>query len=173
MIAEHRVRALIVTESYWGNTAAVSRALADGLGDTGVDTTLISAGDAPEAIDGEIALLLIGAPTHNMALPNPGSRRIAASRGVPAGGTGVREWIEGLRIEGDPAIFAFDTYTSRFSGSAARTIIKLLHRRRIDAELGERFLVTGEPPVLVDGGLQRASAWAAELARGLGPVHRG
>ncbi len=163
MTTERRARALIVTESYWGNTAAVAEAVADGLRKAGTDTTVVAAADAPPVIGADITLVLIGAPTHNMSLPNPASRRIAASRGVDADHTGVQEWIGQLRVDGTPAIYAFDTHTSRFSGSAARAIIKLLRRRRISAEIGERFLVAGEPPALLDGELQRAARWADQL----------
>lgn len=164
MTTEHLARALVVTESYWGNTAAIADVVADGLRNATIDTTVVAAADAPQVIGADVTLLLIGAPTHNMTLPNPASRRIAASRGVEAGRTGVQEWIGHLRLDGNPAIYAFDTHTSKFSGSAARAITKLLRRRRIGAELGECFLVAGEPPALVDGELQRAASWATQLA---------
>ncbi len=165
MSTANQTRALVVVESYWGNTAAVANTAADGLRNAAVETTVVAAADAPPAIGAETTLLLIGAPTHNMSLPNPASRRIAASRGVEAGRSGVLEWLGELRLEGDPAIYAFDTHTSRFSGSAARTIVKLLGRRRISAEVGERFVVAGEPPALASGELQRAANWADQLSR--------
>lgn len=173
MTTERQARALIVTESYWGNTAAVADAVADGLRNAAIDTRVLAAADAPHVIGADITLLMIGAPTHNMSLPNPGSRRVAASRGAEADRTGVQEWISQLRVDGSAAIYAFDTHTSKFSGSAARAITKLLRRRRISAEVGERFIVAGEPPALASGELQRAAGWAGELSRLTDPFHRG
>lgn len=152
---------LVVVESYWGNTDAVARAVVDGLRSAGADAEIVGAAVAPVVIGAGAGLVLIGAPTHNMALPSPSSRRIAAQRGVPADRTGVREWIQSVRFEGTPLVLTFDTHVARFSGSAARDAAKRL--RRIQARVGERFVIAGEPPVLVEGELERARAWGARL----------
>ncbi len=158
------MRALIVVESYWGNTATLARAVADALSAGGNEVDAVSAADAPLAVGAEVGLVLVGAPTHNMSLPSPSSRQIAAGRGVPAAGPGVREWIDRVELEGTPRILAFDTHVSPFSGSAARTIVKLLRKRRIRSEVGQAFIVAGETPTLRDGELDRASAWGRQLA---------
>lgn len=164
MTTQQEARALIVVESYWGNTAALAEAMADGLRSASIDTTVVAAADAPRVVGTEITHLLIGAPTHNMSLPSPASRRMAATRGVEADRIGVREWIEELHLDGAPAIYAFDTHTSKYSGSASRAVTKLLRRRRIGVQGSGQFLVAGDPPALVSGELQRAVSWAAGLA---------
>ncbi len=126
---------------------------------------MVSAQDAPEVVPATVALLLIGAPTHNMGLPGPSTRRIAATRGAPATGPGVAEWIDQVRLNGTPQILAFDTHVSGFSGSAAKAIRRRLRTRRIDARVGTGFLVAGEPPTLRPGETERATAWGAQLAR--------
>ncbi|MDQ7993242.1 MAG: flavodoxin domain-containing protein [Propionicimonas sp.] len=163
-----RPSALIVVESYWGNTAAIAAAVADGLRQAGVEPTLVDAADAPVSIGPETGLLLIGAPTHNMALPGPSSRRTAATRGAPADGPGVREWLERLRFEAAAVVYAFDTHTSKYSGSAAEDAVRRLRRSPARAQVGERFQIAGDPPVLREGELARAAAWGRQLAAGIG-----
>lgn len=161
---------LIVVESYWGNTAAAASAVASALEVRGIGARVVAAEGAPDVLTDDIAVLLVGAPTHNLSLPGEASRRIAGGRGVPTPSSGVREWIGRVRIESSPATYAFDTHTSGFSGSAARAIVKRLRRRGVAAAVGERFLVTGEPPALRAGELDRARSWGQTLQ--VGPAGR-
>lgn len=158
------MNALLVVESYWGNTAALATAVADALGAAGHAATVVPAAQAPQVVGAEVGLVLIGAPTHDMSLPNPASRRIAAGRGVAVAESGVREWLDRVEVRGTPRVLAFDTHVTGFSGSAARAIVKLLRKRRVRSEVGEQFIVAGETPALRDGELERASAWGRQLA---------
>ncbi|MFT4108896.1 flavodoxin family protein [Propionicimonas sp.] len=162
--------ALVVVESYWGNTAAVASAVADGLRAGGVEVTVAGAADAPARVDPGIRLVLVGAPTHNMRLPSTPTRRQAAQRGAAVAAAGVAEWITTARFGANVTVLAFDTHVeSRFSGSAARHAAQLLRRTTV-ASVGERFVVAGEPPRLGDGELDRARAWGTRLAGDLVPA---
>jgi flavodoxin len=160
------MRALVVYESMFGNTAEVARAIAEGLGDR-FDVTLAEVHDMP-TMDG-VELLVVGAPTHAFGLSRPATRADAVRQGAPAQGQegGLREFLDTAPKLPGLAAAAFDTKVRvRFmSGSAAR---KALRRLR---ELGcrpvvpaENFLVGGTTGPLLEGELERARRWAGDVA---------
>ncbi|MDG4752606.1 flavodoxin domain-containing protein [Micromonospora sp. WMMD718] len=155
---------LIVTESCFGNTSRVADAVAAGLRSTGAEVTVAEAAAAP-ALDG-VDLLLVGAPTHNMGLPGPASRRQAAMKGGSPAATGVTEWLDRLPtgFAGRAATFDTVTGTGFFSGSAAKGIQKRLRRQRVDVVARASFVVTATEGPLADGELDRARLWGAGLA---------
>jgi len=84
----------------------------------------------------------------------------------PTMGDGLREWIDRLHGEGHPAV-AFDTRIdapAAFTGAASKGIVKRLtgqgFRIAVDRE---SFLVTKQNQ-LVEGELERATAWGSMLA---------
>lgn len=158
------MKAMIVTESYFGNTARVGEAIAAGLRSRGADVTVVDAASAqaPTAVD----LLLVGAPTHYRGLPSPTSRKQAEARGGAQVTSGVAEWLEKLpRLAGTRA-FAFDTVSSTgfFSGSAAKPIGKQLRRKSFDVGGRMSFVVSGSGEPAVESEVARAQQWGASLA---------
>lgn len=153
---------LIVTESCFGNTARVADAVAAGLRSRGVEVTVVDAASAPapEGVD----LLLVGAPTHAMGLPGPGSRRQAETKGARPPASGVAEWLDALPAGRGGRAAAFDTVNGRFSGSAAKRIEKRLRRHGVEVAARESFLVSSMEGPLADGELARAEQWGAALA---------
>jgi flavorubredoxin len=157
---------LIVVESLFGNTMAVARAVAAGVASRGTDVTVLRCADAPTEIPADVSLLLAGAPTHNLHLPNRASRTQAAGRGADYGeAVGLAEWIGTATPRKDLRVVTFDTTTGgAFAGSAAKAAAKLLRRRGFGAlEQGPGFVVTGTPGPLRDGEEERARAWGAAL----------
>lgn len=68
---------------------------------------------------------------------------------------------------------AFDTRLDRspwFTGVASRGIAKRLRRRGYEVIGTESFLVEDSEGPLADGGVERALAWGAEVARSLRSV---
>jgi flavorubredoxin len=157
---------LIVVESLFGNTMAVARAVAAGLTDRGAAVTVLRCAEAPAQIPAEVTLLLAGAPTHNLHLPNRASRTQAATRGAAQGdAVGLAEWIGTATPRKDLHVVTFDTTTGgAWAGSAAKAAAKLLRRRGFASpEQGPGFVVTGTPGPLRDGEEQRARTWGAGL----------
>ena len=76
------VHALVVYESMFGNTAAIARAIADGLA-AKLDVQIVEVSKAPTTL-GEIDLVVAGGPTHVFGLSRPSTRRSAGSRLRPA-----------------------------------------------------------------------------------------
>ena len=160
---------LIVVESLFGNTMTVARAVAAGLTGRGADVTVVRCGEAPTQLPAEVSLLLAGAPTHNLHLPNRASRSQAVGRDADeAGAIGLAEWIGTARPRTDLRVITFDTTMGgAFAGSAAKAAMKLLRRRGFSAsERGPGFLVSGTPGPLRDGEEERARTWGAGLVSG-------
>ncbi len=153
----------IVVESCFGNTVRVAEAVAAGLRSRGATVTVVDAATAP-APDG-VDLLLVGAPTHNMGLPGPASRRQAEAAGGRPPTTGVAEWLATLppRQGGRAAAFTTVTGTGFFTGSAAKGIEKRLRRCAVEVVAREDFLVSGREGPPAEGELARAEQWGATL----------
>lgn len=162
---------LAIVESYFGHTTLIAEAISSGLAEAAgpVTVTRVPAADAPREIPQEVSLLLVGAPTHNMSLPGPPSRRQAAEKGATAGqDVGIQEWIELAVPRADLRVVTFDTsMKTRFmpSFTAARSAYKSLRRRGFRAaERGPSFYVTDVGGPLAEGEEERAVAWGIELA---------
>src|SRR4030065_577517 len=77
------MKAIVVYESLWGNTAAIARAIAQGLG---ADAHALSTGEVTAEALAQADLIVAGAPGHSMGLPSAPTRQWARSGG--AGGRG-------------------------------------------------------------------------------------
>lgn len=173
------MRALVIYESMFGNTREIARAVADGIAPT-LEADVIDAADAPVEIAADVALIVLGGPTHAHGMSTPASREDSARRagdGLVSHGIGVREWTEAVRPATTPVATAvFDTRIKGpgfLWGSAAKPAAKRL------ASLGfqmivepEDFIVGGPTGPLFDrlepGEVERARAWGADLAQRVG-----
>ena len=161
------MKALVVYESLFGNTQAVARAVADGLG-AAFEVRLAEAHEIPPT-DG-VDLLVVGGPTHAFGLSRPGTRQDAARQGEVRPGTvdvGIREYLDLSPMLPGLAAAAFDTKVDKpfLPGSAAHKAYRRL--RRLGCRMvrpPESFRVHGTTGPMVAGELDRARTWAAELA---------
>jgi hypothetical protein len=155
------MRAVLIIESCFGNTSQIADAVGEGLRSRGVAVETISAESAPPSLNAD--LVLVGAPTHNMGLPNSASRSQAAQKGGDAPSSGVREWIDRVGSIDGPVI-AFSTTTGGLlAGSAGKAIVKAFKRHKIHADRGPDFIVKGTPGPLGEGELARAREWGSTL----------
>lgn len=162
--------ALIVTESLFGNTLAIAEAIAGGIAEVGGRgcVRVVHASQAPGELPADLGLLVVGAPTHTLSMPNAGSRGDAVRKGAVAPApTGVREWIAAVAIPDGLPVATFDTsiHTRIQLGTAARAVAKALRRRGADTTVGPSFWVTGMEGPLADGELTRATAWGRQLGQ--------
>ncbi|EFC80423.1 flavodoxin family protein [Parafrankia sp. EUN1f] len=166
---------LIVTESYFGNTLMIARSIAAGLARVaGAESvTVVGPDRAAAGTPADLKLLVVGAPTHGFSMPRQQSRRQAVEKGAVAGeepGAGVREWIERIALRPDLRVVSFDTSVKmRFQpGTASKAIFRALRKRGFRySERGPSFYVTGTEGPLVDGEVERAERWGAQLGRSL------
>ncbi|WP_217615643.1 hypothetical protein [Cellulomonas sp. GbtcB1] len=177
------MRAHVVYESLFGNSHAVAEAVAAGLraAAPGADVSVVNVLAAPDALRTD--LVVVGGPTHAFSLSRPETRRSRpdhlddpeARRRADAEpgadtGRGVREWLEALEApEGTPAA-AYDTRVDRpVPKRASAGMAKRLRRAGCRVVLPPAgFHVAGMHGPLVDGELERATAWAGEVARAAG-----
>jgi flavorubredoxin len=160
------VKAVVVYESHWGNTAAVARAIAEGLGPEA------RAMNTDEAVGSAVAstdLVVAGAPVVAFGLPREGMRKqIAGDVKAPTppdvSHPLLRAWLDALP-HGRGWGAAFETRIWWSPRGATGTIESKLARagyRRVAKS--ERFVVAGAYGPLRDGELERARQWGAALA---------
>jgi hypothetical protein len=166
------VRALVVYESMYGNTAKVAAAIAEGMG----DAVVIEVGAAPAFLPTEVEIVVVGGPTHAHGMSHTGSRKDAAervTRPVISRGPGIREWIAGLRVAKPTLAASFDTRANGpeiLTGSAAKGAAKALQGRgcRLAAPPASFVLdgLKGKPyDRVAEAELERAREWGRSLAR--------
>ena len=161
------MKAIVVYESHWGNTAAVARAIAEGLGP---ETRALSTAEATgEAIAGA-DLIVAGAPLLGFSLPTESMVKGLASNigGNPTpdlSHPSMRSWLEALP-KGAGRAAGFETRIWWSPGSAAKTILDRLGAAGYQpAAKAQRFVVQGKYGPLREGELERAKAWGVELAQ--------
>ena len=114
------MRALVVVESSFGNTRAIARAVAEGLG-RAMAVDVCDIGNAPPAIEDDVDLV-VGGPTQAFGLSRPKTREDAARQAghSTAPTIGVREWLASAPA-GVRRAAAFDTRIDKgwVPGSAA------------------------------------------------------
>jgi flavorubredoxin len=174
------MKALVIYESMYGNTAVIAEAVTRALEERGLQATVgpvttTSPGDAVDA-----GLLVVGGPTHAHGMSREATRRSAASdeknvNPEPTVSPGLREWIDRLPLGVEKLAAAFDTRFDKpvfLTGSAARGIAKRLERHGYRLVVpAKSFFVTTQNH-LVDGEIESAVSWGEELAVQLGTAVR-
>jgi flavodoxin len=170
------MKAIVIYESLYGNTATIARAIAEGLGQ---DTEVFSTAQVPAGVLGEIDLVVAGAPVHSLSLPTEKSRDWARTGNMGPNGIApdlshpsMRSWLSGL-AKGSGCSAAFDTRVNAWYGrGAARKIQQTLKSAGYRPLVRPRgFYVSGHPirpttdGTLVEGELDRARAWGVSLAQ--------
>lgn len=162
------MKAVIVYESLWGNTATVARAIAKGIGpDARALSTAEATGEALAGAD----LIVAGAPVFAFHLSSDKSREDIrrnpgkVSRPPDFSHPSLRSWLKALP-DGAGRSAAFDTQVRGPFGKGAPTVAEALEGKGY-ARLAEPagFVVKGKTGPLRDGELERARVWGAELAR--------
>ena len=162
------MKAVVVYESHWGNTAAIARAVAEGIAE---GTPALSTSEAgAEALAG-VELIVAGSPLLGFALPSETMVKglsAETSRGAPPVDLThppMRVWLDALPSAHGCAA-AFETRIWWSPGSAAKAILRKLDERGYHQLAAARpFIVTGKYGPLREGEIEAARAWGAELAR--------
>jgi hypothetical protein len=162
------MKALVVYESLWGNTAAIARAIADGIGP---DARAVTTDEATREAVADADLIVAGAPVLAFSLSTQVIRdKLAADPGkapTPPDLThrSMRSWLDALP-EGHGRGAAFETriwWSPRgVTGAIDRGLQRAGYRR---ASTSHKFVVEGTYGPLRDGELDRARRWGMELAQ--------
>lgn len=158
--------ALVVYESFWGNTAAIASAVADGIGGARALTTDEATADLVASAD----LVVVGAPVIAFRLPSEDMRRslprseTRAPRPPDVSHRSMRAWLDALP-RGHGACAAFETRVSWSPGGSVKAIEKGLAAAGFEVLVpAAKFVVSGRYGPLRDGELERAHRWGEELA---------
>lgn len=164
------MKAVVVYESLWGNTAAVAKAIAEGIGE---GARAMSTGEAAGEALADVELIVGGAPLLGFSLPTTsmrdsiGSNPAHSSHPPNLSHPSMRQWLESLPA-GTGRSAGFETRIWWSPGSAAKTIERGLTRVGYrPAAKTHRFIVQGKYGPLRAGELERAKLWGAELAQAL------
>lgn len=163
------MRGFVVYESLFGNTARIAQAVVDDMRKhVDVELHSVTDGKLPEGAD----LLVMGGPTHAFSMSRATTRQDAVNQGANADPTlGLREWLEDLPDGNDTPFAGFDTRVDmvrRLPGSAAKAAAKMVRKRGYQLlTRPESFYVQDVPGPLLDGEVQRAEVWGAQLAQSL------
>jgi hypothetical protein len=166
------LKAIVVYESLWGNTAAVARAIAEGLGP---EARALSTGEATAASISGADLVVAGAPVLGFKLPNEAMRQsVRSNPGFRAptpdlSNPSMRSWLDGLPAPTGASLTrcaAFETGLRWSPGGATSSIIQGMERAGFACVgKGKRFVVKGKYGPLRGGELERARQWGTELGR--------
>jgi flavodoxin len=162
------MKAVVVYESLWGNTAAVAKSIADGIWP---GARVVATDRPPAEVLADTDLVVAGAPVFGFSLPTEQIRdaiaRDEADAPVPPdlSRPSLRSWLEALP-RGTARSAAFETriwwsprgatgdIEQRLAQAGYRTVAK-----------AKKFVVQGKYGPLREGELERARQWGEELAR--------
>jgi hypothetical protein len=160
------MKAVVVYESHWGNTARVAQAIADGIGP---ETLVLATDEADVSAVSGADLLVAGAPVLGFGLPTERMEAAVANSGsmapMPPDTThpSLRAWLGDLpRGRGQGA--AFETRVRWSPGGATGAIERSLERAGYPTSgTPGKFIVTGRYGPLRKGELDRARRWGEAL----------
>lgn len=161
------MKAIVVYESLWGNTAAVARAIAEGMGPGAC--ALSTAHATPDRM-ADADWIVAGSPLFAFRLPTDDIRETIRKKAAtfPAppdfSHPSLRQWLDAL-APGHGRAAAFETRIWWSPGGATSAILKGLRKAGyVPAARGKRFRVAGMYGPLKPGELDRAREWGQKLA---------
>jgi flavorubredoxin len=160
------MKAIVVYESHWGNTAAIANAIAEGIGpETIALSTAQAVGDALAGVD----LIVAGAPVLGFSLPTEDMLKGLAREATPPvlSNPSMRSWLAALP-KGTGRSAAFETRIWWSPGGSIKGIQRELEKAGYPTLVAaERFIVKDRYGPLKDGELERAKQWGADLAKAM------
>ena len=163
------MKALIVYESMFGNTARIAEAIAYGLRET-MSVELLEVQDAPALPSEDVEVIVAGGPTQAFSMSRTPTRTDAVAQGATHGKVdfGLREWLEGIPAERHASsLVTFDTRVAKvrhLPGSAAKSAAKVGRKHGFATYASpQSFYVDDISGPLREGEIARATAWGREL----------
>jgi flavorubredoxin len=164
------MKAIVVYESHWGNTAAVAKAVAEGIGS---GAKALSTAEASAAATAGAGLIVAGAPVFAFSLPTEmqleriGANTIRTGKAPDVSQPAMRAWLNQLpAAKGRFAAFETRLWWSPggATGGIEKGLVRAGYTRLVKAQ---RFIVEGKEGPLRAGELEKAKAWGAQLAQAM------
>ncbi len=158
------MKALVVYDSFFGNTEKVAQAVARGIG-APEEVTLVRVGSlAPQQL-ADATLLVVGSPTRGFRASEATAAFLA---NLPAGslqGKKVAAFDTRLTLEAMGPVIRF-MFWIKYGKFAAPSMAEALQKAGGELALpSEGFIVMASEGPLKDGELERAEAWGKNLIR--------
>lgn len=170
------MKAVVVYESLFGNTAAIARAIAEGIGS---DTEALTTDEATDAVIAGAEVIVAGAPVIAFGLASDKTREgIGGGEKDPdhpadVAHPSLKSWLESLPA-GAGSAAAFETRLWWSPRGATGSIERGLKGAGYNVVAkSERFVVEGKYGPLREGELDRARAWGRSLVERAGATVEG
>ena len=160
------MKALIVYDSFFGNTEQIAGAIAKALGSQGEVEAMRVGSVTPQQLAG-LQLLIVGSPTRGF---RPSEATVKFLNSLPAGG------LKGVKVAAfDTRIAQEDMHSPilrfmffiKIGGFAAKPIADALQKSGGELVAApEGFIVKGSEGPLKDGELERAADWGRKMLAG-------
>ena len=162
------MKAVVVYKSLWGNTAAVARAIAEGIG---AGARALSTAEANAAAVAGADLIVVGAPVLGFRVPSEQMIQMIrqSKEQVPPdlSHPPMRAWLDALPA-GRGRMAAFETRIWWSPGGSTGGIERGLENAGYSRlAKAQRFIVVGKYGPLRAGELEKAKAWGAELTQAI------
>ena len=157
------MKALVVYESYFGNTEKIAHAIGGALG-AGEDTAVLKAVDVKPEQLAKVELLVVGSPTRAFHQTKGVTDFL---KSIPAGRlSGIKVAAFDTRVSLEDVNSKLLTWLANTFGYAAEPISAKLRKKGGEpAAAPEGFIVKGTEGPLKEGELERAAEWAKRLAK--------
>lgn len=155
------MKALVLFDSFFGNTEEIARSIADELGRRFEVSTIKVDAASEDQLRG-LDLLFVGSPTRGFS---PSENLSAFLKRLPAGSlAGVKTGVFDTRIALEDMKPAALRFAQKVAGYADKKIAALLKTSGAEVLLPtEGFLVADSEGPLKDGERERAAAWARSV----------
>jgi flavodoxin I len=158
---EYSMKALIVYDSFFGNTEKVAQEIGKALSTHGFVSVVKADQVSPEQLEG-VDLLILGSPTRAFTY-SPNVKAFLRKLKADA--------LKGVKVAAFDTRFHPEEKTSKFLkglvkvfGYAAEPMLKTMEKKGgAQAVPASWFIVNGSEGPLKDGELERAAAWAEEI----------
>lgn len=158
------MKALVIYDSFFGNTEMVAKAIAAALA-TKLEVTAIKADQVEPQQLSDLDLLVVGSPTRAF---NPSPNTKSFIKGLSPL-TGVKVVVFDTRLPVEEANSKVLVFLVKLFGYAAEKMLKGLQKKGGQALLPANwFVVKDSEGPLKDGELERAAAWAGSMLAALG-----
>lgn len=166
------MRALVIYESLYGNTAEIGEAIASSLRARGLEVQAVPVPKIEPAEAARVDLLVVGGPTHAHGISRSSTRRTAVDDKMntfaePTVAPGLREWMDDLPSTAERLAAAFDTRIDKpafLTGSAAKGIARRLKHHGYRLVVGPESFLVRMNNTLLEGEADHATTWGVALA---------